>query len=55
MEKSFFLGVLPGQMAWVELLYSTLSVSDSEMRSENDKKKSKLVLGVSIKPSIANF
>lgn len=39
MEKSFFVGFLPGQMAWIELLYSTLSVSDSEMRSENERKK----------------
>lgn len=38
MEKSFFLGFLPGQMAWVELS-STLSVSDSEMKSENEREK----------------
>lgn len=39
MEKSFFLGFLPGQMAWVELVHSTLSVSDSEMKSEDERKE----------------
>lgn len=39
MEKSFFLGFLPGQVAWVELVHSTLYVCDSEMRSENERKE----------------